>query len=51
MTDIGWTEIILTRHTTLLKRKTMQDNPNVRQYGRDITPTGQDYMKRVSRWQ
>lgn len=44
-------EIILIRHTAMLKRKTMQDNPNVNQYGRNITSVAQDYTKRVSRWQ
>lgn len=44
-------EIILIRHTAILKRKTMQNNPNVSQYGRDITPAAQDFTKRVSKWQ
>ena len=43
-------EIILIRHTAILKRKTMQNNPNVSQYGRDITSAAQDFTKRVSRW-
>ena len=44
-------EIILIRHTAILKRKTMQTNPNVSQYGRDITPAAQDFTKRLSQWQ
>lgn len=44
-------EIILIRHTAILKRKTMQNNPNLSQYGRDITPAAQDFTKRVSQWQ
>lgn len=45
------TEIILIRHTAILKRKIAQNNPNVSQYGRDITPATQDFTKRISRWQ
>lgn len=44
-------EIMLIRHTAILKRKTMQNNPNVSQYGRDITPAAQDFTKRLSQWQ
>lgn len=51
----GWrehvAEIILIRHTAILKRKTMQNNPNVSQYGRDITPAVQNFTKRLSQWQ
>lgn len=44
-------EIVLIRHTAILKRKIKQNNPNVSQYGRDITPATQDFTKRISRWQ
>ena len=44
-------EITLIRHTAILKRKTMQDNPNLSQYGREITSAAQDFTKRVSQWQ
>lgn len=44
-------DIILIRHTAILKRKTMQDNPNLSQYGRDITTATEDFTKRLSQWQ
>lgn len=40
-------EIILIRHTAILKRKITQNNPNVSQYGRDITPATQDFTNLV----
>lgn len=41
------------QHVTeiIIKRKTMQNNSNVSQYGRDITPAAQDFTKRVNQWQ
>lgn len=39
-------EIILIRHTAILKRKVMQNNPSVSQYVRDIISAVQKFMKK-----